>query len=322
MFILPLHCDGLIMIPCTTGRIFMCNPAIRELAKLPRGSRSVLGDHRHHTAAFGFDPSSGKYKVARHFLRSYSETPREDGEGMVMQYSTGHEVLTLGDGEEAWNWKVTMDHYLRNECPSPTWYIYSKLVPKLLLLPFRSAAIGRRNTTHRHTHTAATPAAMSYYVLACTWSGRRSTHGGSRPWQEAAAAGSGNGGWQPQQTVTVGQNTGTTVGKGQNATATVGMGQNATASVAWRRGRTRRRRWMTDAADSDGGVGGARAELTDGRSRRPPRKSPAASRRIAKGRAALGGRDLESGKEHGPGEAAAAAAGGGGRQPRQPAAGN
>ncbi|GJN21631.1 hypothetical protein PR202_gb09125 [Eleusine coracana subsp. coracana] len=96
MFSMPLHCDGLIMIPCTTGRIFVCNPSTSEFVELPRGSRNVVGDHR---AAFGFDPRSGKYKVARHFFRSYIEKPREDG----------HEVLTLGDGGEAWKWMATMD---------------------------------------------------------------------------------------------------------------------------------------------------------------------------------------------------------------------
>ncbi|KAF8672352.1 hypothetical protein HU200_049554 [Digitaria exilis] len=43
--------------------------------------------------------------VARHFVRSGSETPQADGE----KCSAGHEILTLGDGEEVWKWKSTMD---------------------------------------------------------------------------------------------------------------------------------------------------------------------------------------------------------------------
>lgn len=84
----------------------MCNPTTREFVELPRGSRNIAGDHR---VAFGFDPLSGKYKVARHFVRSYTEKPQADGEGTVTEYSAGHEVLTLGEGEEAWRWKATMD---------------------------------------------------------------------------------------------------------------------------------------------------------------------------------------------------------------------
>jgi len=69
-FTIPLHCDGLVLIPSITGHIFVCNPATKEFVELPRGTRNVLLEQR---VAFGFDPSSGTYKVARHFLRSYSE---------------------------------------------------------------------------------------------------------------------------------------------------------------------------------------------------------------------------------------------------------
>nr|CAB3499321.1 unnamed protein product [Digitaria exilis] len=69
--------------------------ATRKLQFFAKGQR----------VAFGFDPWSGKYKVARHFVRSGSETPQADGE----KCSAGHEILTLGDGEEVWKWKSTMD---------------------------------------------------------------------------------------------------------------------------------------------------------------------------------------------------------------------
>ncbi|OQU88116.1 hypothetical protein SORBI_3003G404800 [Sorghum bicolor] len=43
VFSMPLHCDGIILIPCTTGRIFLCNPTTREFVELPRGSCNVAG---------------------------------------------------------------------------------------------------------------------------------------------------------------------------------------------------------------------------------------------------------------------------------------
>ncbi|CAL5079608.1 unnamed protein product [Urochloa decumbens] len=108
MFSIPLHCDGLIMIPCITSRIFLCNPVTREFVELPQGSPNLADGQR---VAFGFDPWSGKYKVARHFLRasgSEKET-QADGEKCMLEHSAGHEILTIGDGEEAWKWKSTVD---------------------------------------------------------------------------------------------------------------------------------------------------------------------------------------------------------------------
>ena len=109
VFSIPLHCDGLILIPCIMGKIFICNPATREFVELPPGSPSVLFEHR---VAFGFDPWSGTYKVARHFIRSYRDTLQIDGEGgTTREYSSGHEILTFGGDskEEAWVWKATVD---------------------------------------------------------------------------------------------------------------------------------------------------------------------------------------------------------------------
>jgi len=88
------------------GQTFVCNPATREFVELPQGSPNVSGGQR---VAFGFDPWSGKYKVARYFFRSYSETPQADGQGTVLEYCIGHEILTIGDGADAWKWKATMD---------------------------------------------------------------------------------------------------------------------------------------------------------------------------------------------------------------------
>ncbi|KAF8674436.1 hypothetical protein HU200_048270 [Digitaria exilis] len=103
----PLQCDGLILIPCATGRVFVCNPATREFVELPPGcqNHNMVLDSR---AALGFDPRSGMYKVARPFLRSYGVT-QTNGGGKVTYCSIGYETLTLGCGKEAWKWKVTMD---------------------------------------------------------------------------------------------------------------------------------------------------------------------------------------------------------------------
>ncbi|GJM93344.1 hypothetical protein PR202_ga09891 [Eleusine coracana subsp. coracana] len=97
MFSIPLHCDGLILIPCITGNIFVCNPATKEFVELPRGSRNVFLDH---SVAFGLDTLSGTYKVARHTLSVRITTT---------EYSCGHEIMTIGVGKDAWGWKATMD---------------------------------------------------------------------------------------------------------------------------------------------------------------------------------------------------------------------
>ncbi|CAN6307818.1 unnamed protein product [Urochloa humidicola] len=110
MFSIPLHCDGLILIPCITGKMFMCNPATKEFVELPPGTPGIIdSDHR---VAFGFDPLSGTYKVARHFVRSYRDIIAQiDGEGTVREYSCGHEILTLlvCNSKDAWEWKATVD---------------------------------------------------------------------------------------------------------------------------------------------------------------------------------------------------------------------
>ncbi|KAF8762762.1 hypothetical protein HU200_009069 [Digitaria exilis] len=99
-FTIPLHCDGLVLIPSVTGHIFLCNPATKQFVELPPGSRNVSLLQR---VAFGFDPYSGTYKVARHFLRSYHEGQTH------AEYDVGHEVLTFGDGIETLEWKATID---------------------------------------------------------------------------------------------------------------------------------------------------------------------------------------------------------------------
>lgn len=43
------------------------------------------------------------------FSAHIAKTPQADGEGTVLQHCMGHEILTIGDGEDAWKWKATMD---------------------------------------------------------------------------------------------------------------------------------------------------------------------------------------------------------------------
>lgn len=45
-FTIPLHCDGLVLIPSMTGHIFVCNPATKEFVELPPGTRNVSLDQR------------------------------------------------------------------------------------------------------------------------------------------------------------------------------------------------------------------------------------------------------------------------------------
>jgi hypothetical protein len=77
------------------GQMFVCNPATREFVELPHGSHNAAGDSR---VAFGVDPCTSEYKAARHFFRSYVERLQKDGEVMVLEYSAGHDILTIGDG--------------------------------------------------------------------------------------------------------------------------------------------------------------------------------------------------------------------------------
>jgi F-box interacting protein len=105
VFSIPLHCDGLVLIPCTTGQVFVCNPATGEFVELPPLTHVASLEHR---AAFAFDPWSGTYKVGRPFIRSYRET-EIDGQSIITEYSIGHEILTIGDPSGTWNWKETMD---------------------------------------------------------------------------------------------------------------------------------------------------------------------------------------------------------------------
>ncbi|KAL6642974.1 hypothetical protein ACP70R_021155 [Stipagrostis hirtigluma subsp. patula] len=85
----PAHLDGLVVIPSYDSQIFVCNPATREFAALPRGGApDCLGYQK---VGFGLDPSSGRYKVVRCYLRDYDYVT-------LTATSVGCEVFTLGGG--------------------------------------------------------------------------------------------------------------------------------------------------------------------------------------------------------------------------------
>ncbi|TVU13734.1 hypothetical protein EJB05_37160, partial [Eragrostis curvula] len=97
----PVHCDGIVLVPTAPGELFLSNKATREFAALPPGSPSVVVNV---SVAFGFDPWTGTYKVARCFYRRFDFVDDAGGCGGY-DYDVGHEVLTLGVG----TWEPTED---------------------------------------------------------------------------------------------------------------------------------------------------------------------------------------------------------------------
>ncbi|XP_022684234.1 putative F-box protein At3g24700 [Setaria italica] len=110
----PVHCDGVVLVPTASGELFVCNPATRVLVQLPPGSPSVMAD----AVAFGFDPSSNTYKVARTFHRrfeviEYDSESDDDGEGYPRaEFDIGHEVFTLGAGSSDWEPTEDPPHFI------------------------------------------------------------------------------------------------------------------------------------------------------------------------------------------------------------------
>ncbi|CAN6270591.1 unnamed protein product [Urochloa humidicola] len=93
----PVHCDGLVLIPTASGELFVCNPATREFVALPPGSPGVMPAGQ---VAFGFDPWSDTYKVARVVYRGFdAEVVDSDKE---IEFDVGHELFTLGSTGGSW----------------------------------------------------------------------------------------------------------------------------------------------------------------------------------------------------------------------------
>ncbi|KAF8776711.1 hypothetical protein HU200_003442 [Digitaria exilis] len=119
------HCDGLVTITTTsTDRVFVCNPATQEFIKLPRGTHSAEVDYYARRrrilplVAIGFDRWRNSYVVARYFYRKYGGATTFDDEdddtgesasSSPEDYDIGHEVFTLGSGDDGGSWEVTDD---------------------------------------------------------------------------------------------------------------------------------------------------------------------------------------------------------------------
>ncbi|KAK3145051.1 hypothetical protein QOZ80_4AG0322110 [Eleusine coracana subsp. coracana] len=96
----PVHCDGMVLVPTTSGELFLSNPATREFVRLPRGSPTTV--FVENPVAFGFDPWSGTYKVARCFYRCFEMEESDDDGHVEVEYDVGHEVLMLGGTSPSW----------------------------------------------------------------------------------------------------------------------------------------------------------------------------------------------------------------------------
>ncbi|GJN11173.1 hypothetical protein PR202_ga29346 [Eleusine coracana subsp. coracana] len=94
--------DGLVLFP-TDNKVYVINPAIRDILVLPHGQRDVLLTtyNEHQTIGFGLDPRTRRYKVARFFYRAVDV--------LKQSYSIGMEVLTIcGDDNDA-SWRETLE---------------------------------------------------------------------------------------------------------------------------------------------------------------------------------------------------------------------
>uniref|UniRef100_J3N2C2 F-box domain-containing protein n=2 Tax=Oryza brachyantha TaxID=4533 RepID=J3N2C2_ORYBR len=86
----PWHCDGLVVAPGRSSgeTVLVCNPATRELVRLPPGSPDLWDDFQ--KVGFGVDPLTGEHKVVRCFVR------HGGGDEPPAPHSFGCEVFTLG----------------------------------------------------------------------------------------------------------------------------------------------------------------------------------------------------------------------------------
>uniref|UniRef100_A0A0E0KPR4 F-box domain-containing protein n=1 Tax=Oryza punctata TaxID=4537 RepID=A0A0E0KPR4_ORYPU len=107
--LLTSHCDGLVAVAATAGKIFVCNPATNEFFLLPPGSRRGPSNE---TAALGFDPCTGRYVVTRCFFQRYDLHTDEDTGVPFLEYDIVHEVFVLGASGSG-DWETTSDEVER-----------------------------------------------------------------------------------------------------------------------------------------------------------------------------------------------------------------
>ncbi|KAJ1269953.1 hypothetical protein BS78_06G017700 [Paspalum vaginatum] len=119
-----LHCDGMVLVATASGELFVCNPATREFVELPPGSPTLMQWPGPGPVAFGFDPYTNTYKVARVFYRGFElveddEPYDDDGqERGTLDVDHGHEVFTLGSGGGG-SWEPTEDPPHCIACATP-----------------------------------------------------------------------------------------------------------------------------------------------------------------------------------------------------------
>lgn len=98
------HCDGLVLLPTNT-KAYVFNPATGDAVALPESRRNMVRHVMALPAGLGLDASTGRYKVARFFLRSRH---MKRGGKVPM----GMEVFTIssGGGEDnrSSSWRETL----------------------------------------------------------------------------------------------------------------------------------------------------------------------------------------------------------------------
>lgn len=97
------HCDGLVLLP-TDNRMYVVNPATRDLLTLPESPRRMLEPSSFYrgNVGFGRDPCTNKYKVVQCFRHA-----TDNGLG---GYCTGMEVFTIGSSSSA-AWRDAVPPY-------------------------------------------------------------------------------------------------------------------------------------------------------------------------------------------------------------------
>jgi hypothetical protein len=88
----------LVAIEIINDRIFVCNPAAKELMVLPFRTLDVC-IIKEPSTAHGFNASRNEYIVSRYFYRPYDI----DVSDRVLDYKIGHEVFMLGGD----SWELT-----------------------------------------------------------------------------------------------------------------------------------------------------------------------------------------------------------------------
>lgn len=88
------HCDGLVLLPTNT-KTYVFNPATGDAISLPESWRNMVQNVMALPAGFGFDASTGRYKVARFFFRS-----RYIKRGGIIPMGMEVFTITACDGED------------------------------------------------------------------------------------------------------------------------------------------------------------------------------------------------------------------------------